>query len=300
MQTGCELCPRRCGADRRERAGLCRVDGRVRVARAAPHYGEEPCISGERGSGAVFFSGCSLGCVYCQNYRLSRGEEGECVSVERLAEIFAELEGQGVHNLNLVTGSQFAPDILAALRLARPKIPVVWNSSGYETPETVALLAESVDVWMPDMKYALTLPARRYSRAPDYPAVAKAAIAAMFRAAGPCRFDEDGMLRSGVLIRHLALPGQTANTRKVIDWVSDSFAPGDVLFSLMAQYTPCGEAGRFPELGRRLTEAEWAACLAHLEGSSIENGFVQELSAAGEEQIPAFDGTGVKRERAEP
>ena len=293
MKTSCDLCPRRCGADRTLHAGACRVDGNIRVARAAPHYGEEPCISGERGSGAVFFAGCSLGCVYCQNYRLSRGLEGETVSTERLAEIFRELEAQGVHNLNLVTGTQFAPDILDALRMADPGIPVVWNSSGYETAETVELLSEKVGIWMPGMKYALTLPARRYSKAPDYPAVAKAAIEAMFRAAGPVTYDEDGMLRSGVLIRHLVLPGQVANTKKVIDWVSETFLPGEVLFSLMAQYTPYGEAENYPEINRTVSPEEWEQCLEYLDESDIEDGFVQEPEASGTEQIPAFDGTGV-------
>ena len=262
------------------------------MARAAPHFGEEPCLSGTRGSGAVFFAGCPLGCVYCQNYALSRARAGRAVTTERLAEIFRELEAQGVHNLNLVTGTQFAPAILTALDRAEPGVPVVWNSSGYETPETLRALARRVSVWLPDMKYALTAPAGRYSRAPDYPETARAAIREMFRLAGPWELDADGLLRRGVLIRHLVLPGQVENTKRVIDWVSETFGPGEALFSLMAQYTPCGEAGRFPELNRPLTAAEWDECLAYLDASPIADGFVQELSAAGEEAIPAFDGTG--------
>ena len=289
----CRLCPRGCGADRERVRGVCRVGAEVTVARAAPHYGEEPCVSGERGSGAVFFAGCPLGCVYCQNYELSRGRTGEAVTVERLAGIFGELEAMGVHNLNLVTGTQFAPQILEALRIAAPRVPVVWNTSGYETAETVSALAERVSVFMPDLKYAFSSTAARYSRAPDYPETARAAIREMVRLTGPYELDENGMLRSGVLIRHLVLPGRIADTRSVLRWVSETFAPGTVLFSLMAQYTPCGDLTRTPELKRTLTADEWDEALSALAEYGIEDGYVQELSAAGEEEIPVFDGTGV-------
>ena len=289
----CRLCPRGCGADRERVRGVCRVGAEVTVARAAPHYGEEPCVSGERGSGAVFFAGCPLGCVYCQNYELSRGRTGEAVTVERLAGIFGELEAMGVHNLNLVTGTQFAPQILEALRIAAPRVPVVWNTSGYETAETVSALAERVSVFMPDLKYAFSSTAARYSRAPDYPETARAAIREMVRLTGPYELDENGMLRSGVLIRHLVLPGRIADTRSVLRWVSETFAPGTVLFSLMAQYTPCGDLTRTPELKRTLTADEWDEALSALAEYGIEDGYVQDLSAAGEEEIPVFDGTGV-------
>ena len=289
----CRLCPRGCGADRERVRGVCRVGAEVTVARAAPHYGEEPCVSGERGSGAVFFAGCPLGCVYCQNYELSRGRTGETVTVERLAGIFGELEAMGVHNLNLVTGTQFAPQILEALRIAAPRVPVVWNTSGYETAETVSALAERVSVFMPDLKYAFSSTAARYSRAPDYPETARAAIREMVRLTGPYELDENGMLRSGVLIRHLVLPGRIADTRSVLRWVSETFAPGTVLFSLMAQYTPCGDLTRTPELKRTLTADEWDEALSALAEYGIEDGYVQDLSAAGEEEIPVFDGTGV-------
>ena len=291
----CRLCPRSCGADRQRVRGVCHTGEEILVARAAPHYGEEPCISGERGSGAVFFAGCPLGCVYCQNYALSRAREGEAVTVERLAEIFSALEGQGVHNLNLVTGTQFTPGILRALSLAAPKLPVVWNTSGYETVETVRALAERMQIFMPDMKYALSAPAARYSRAPDYPEVARTAIEEMVRLTGPYVLDEQGMLRSGVLIRHLVLPGQIENTRGVLRWVGETFAPGEVLFSLMAQYTPCGDLARFPELRCTLSQEEWDEALTALEESGVEDGFMQDLTAAGEENIPAFDGTGVSK-----
>ena len=289
----CRLCPRRCGADRTVSAGVCHMKSAVRVARAAPHYGEEPCVSGERGSGAVFFAGCPLGCVYCQNYALSRGRCGEEVSVERLAAIFSALEAKGVHNLNLVTGTQFTPQILAALDIARPKIPVVWNTSGYETIETVDALAEKVSVFLPDFKYADAALAARYSRAPDYPEAAWQAIRRMAEHTGAFALDADGLLRRGVMIRHLVLPGQIENTRRVLCKIADTFAPGTVLVSLMAQYTPCGELARFPELRRTLTPEEWDEALDILGETGLEDGFVQELSASGEEEIPAFDGTGV-------
>lgn len=292
----CELCPRNCGADRSSSRGVCRVGKSVKIARAAPHYGEEPCISGNRGSGAVFFSGCPLGCVFCQNYKLSRGLEGSEISVERLAEIFTELERSGVHNLNLVTGTQFVPQIIDALEMAKPSIPVVWNSSGYEKTETIDALAPYVSVWMPDLKYALSEPAKRYSKAPDYPQIAKKAIRRMVELADGCEFDGEGMLLRGVVLRHLVLPGQTENSRRVIRWVDREFLPGELLFSLMAQYTPCGAAEKYPEINRTLSQEEWDSVLEELDSSGIEDGYVQELSAAGEEQIPSFDGTGVNGE----
>ena len=289
----CRLCPRRCGADRSLTRGVCHMGREMLVARAAPHYGEEPCISGERGSGAVFFAGCPLGCVYCQNYALSRGRAGKGVTVERLAEILRELEGRGVHNLNFVTGTPFVPEILAALEMAKPAVPAVWNTSGYETVETVRALAEKVSVFLPDMKYALPGVAARYSKAPDYPETARAAIEEMVRLTGPYELDENGLLRRGVMIRHLVLPGQGENTRRVLGWIADTFLPGEVLVSLMAQYTPCGELEKFPELARTLTAEEWAGALSLLEEFGIEEGYVQDLTASGEEAIPAFDGTGV-------
>lgn len=289
----CRLCPRQCGAARAVGAGVCHMGSEMRIARAAPHYGEEPCISGERGSGAVFFAGCPLGCVYCQNYALSRGRVGETVSVERLAAIFSELEAKGVHNLNLVTGTQFAPEILEALGIAAPKIPAVWNTSGYETVGTVDVLSERVSVFLPDFKYAEAALAARYSRAPDYPDAARAAIERMVERTGAFEMDENGLLRRGVMIRHLVLPGQIENTRAVLYWIADTFAPGTVLVSLMAQYTPCGHLDKYPELRRTLTPEEWDAALAILDETGLSDGYVQELSASGEEEIPAFDGTGV-------
>ena len=290
----CHLCPRQCGADRAAgQTGFCGVPEAPVVARAAPHFGEEPCISGSRGSGAVFFAGCNLRCVFCQNYALSRSGLGKEITVRRLRDIFKELRDQGVHNINLVTPSHYARAIVQALDGLELGIPVVWNSSGYESVETLRMLEGLVQVYLPDLKYADSSLAARYSAAADYPETAHAAIREMFRQAGPFRMDEDGMLQSGVLIRHLILPEQADNSRRVIDWVSDTFEPGEVLFSLMSQYTPMGALAAYPELQRTVSPALNDAIYAYLIGSRIEDGFYQELEAATGEMIPKFDGTGV-------
>lgn len=290
----CNLCPRRCGAERSAgQAGFCGAPEAPIVARAAPHYGEEPCISGTRGSGAVFFAGCNLRCVFCQNYALSRNVLGKEITVARLQDIFKELRDQGVHNINLVTPSHYASAIVRALDGLELGIPVVWNSSGYESVETLRMLEGLVQVYLPDLKYADAALAARYSAAADYPEVAKAAILEMFRQTGPFRTDRDGMLQSGVLIRHLILPERADNSRRVIDWVSDTFEPGEVLFSLMSQYTPMGELSAYPELQRTVSPALNDAIYAHLLDSRIEDGFYQDLEAATGDMIPKFDGTGV-------
>lgn len=290
----CTLCPRRCGMDRAAgQAGFCGMPEAPVVARAAPHFGEEPCISGTRGSGAVFFAGCSLRCVFCQNYALSRGEAGTEISVSRLRDIFLELRDRGVHNINLVTPGHYAGAIIQALEGLGLGIPVVWNSSGYESVETLQRLEGLVQIYLPDMKYADGALAARYSSAPDYPEIARAAIREMFRQTGPFRLDGDGLLQSGVLIRHLILPAQGENSRQVIDWVSETFAPGEVLFSLMSQYTPMGRLDDFPELRQTVSPTLNDALYDYLLQSRIEDGFYQELDAATAAFIPAFDGTGV-------
>ena len=293
----CSLCPRGCGAERDAGGiGFCGVPADPVAARAAPHFGEEPCISGERGSGAEFFAGCTLRCVFCQNYGLSRAKQGVRLTVPRLREIFLALRDQGVHNLNLVTAGHFVPAVAEALSGLELGIPVVWNSSGYETVETLKLLEGLVQVYLPDLKYLDSVLSGNYSAAPDYPEVATAAIKEMFRQTGPFQMDEDGMLQRGVLIRHLILPGQTDNSKRVIDWVSGHFAPDDVLFSLMSQYTPMGDLTNYPELKRRVSPAENEEVYQHLMNSKIENGFFQELEAATTDMIPRFDGTGVIKE----
>ncbi len=290
--TACTLCPRRCGADREAAAGFCRSGTEPRLARAALHLWEEPCISGSRGSGTVFFSGCSLRCVYCQNGKISAGNYGKTVSVRRLREIYFDLIAKGAHNINLVNPTHWTEAVIASLEGGLP-VPVVYNTGGYDSVETLRRLEGLVDVYLPDMKYADGALAGQLSAAPDYPETAKAAIREMVRQTGPYELDDEGLLLRGTVIRHLILPGHVENTLRVIDWVADSFPPGTVLFSLMSQYTPCGDLARWPELQRRLTQEEYDRCREHLDASGIEDGFFQELSSAEEEYIPPFDLTGI-------
>ena len=287
----CNLCPRRCGAERTETkgGGVCGMPAGLRLARAGLHFWEEPCISGPHGSGAVFFSGCCLRCSFCQNRTISAGGFGKAVSVERLREIFRELIAQGAHNLNLVTPTHFTPWILKALDPA-PPVPVVWNCGGYERVETLRTLEGKVQIYLPDLKYALEGPAAALSAAPDYFPVARAAILEMYRQTGPYEM-EDGLLKKGVVIRHLVLPGQLENTRRCIDWVAETFRSGQVLFSLMAQYTP--QPGATGPMARHVTGAEYAAAVAYMENCGITDGFTQERTSAREEYTPDFDLTGV-------
>lgn len=286
----CTLCPRQCKADRAAgQTGFCGAGRTLKAARAALHFWEEPCISGTRGSGTVFFSGCTLGCVFCQNHEISAQGVGKPVSVDRLREIFRGLIRQGAHNINLVTPGHFAPWVAQALEPSLP-VPVVCNTGGYERVETLRLLEGKVQVYLPDMKYALEEPARRLSGAGDYPAAARSAICEMFRQTGPYQL-RDGLLVRGVLIRHLVLPGQLDNTRRVIDWVAETFRPGEVLFSLMSQYTP--QPGAVGPLARHVTRAEYRAAAAYMENCGIRDGFTQERTSAREEYTPAFDLTGV-------
>ena len=263
------------------------------VCRAAPHFGEEPCISGTRGSGAVFFAGCNLRCVFCQNHAISRGETGTPVSVPALREIFLRLRDRGVHNINLVTPTHYSAVIAEALAGLSLGIPVVWNSGGYESVETLRQLAGLVQVYMPDFKYADAALAARYSAAPDYPETALAAIREMVRQTGPFQMDADGILQRGTLIRHLILPGSPENTLRVIDAIEDNLPAKDVLFSLMCQYTPMPGLEDFPELQRPVSAAEYARCESYLRFSAIEHGYTQSPDSAGDEMIPDFDGTGV-------
>ena len=258
------------------------------VSRAAPHFWEEPCISGTRGSGAVFFAGCSLRCVYCQNYEISALRKGIAIDVPRLRGIFAELLGQGVHNIELVTAAHYLEPVLEAL-MPKPPVPVIWNSSGYESVDSLRRLEKAVDVWLPDLKYADPALAASLSAAPDYPETAVRAIAEMFRQTGPYVLDGGGMLVRGVMIRHLVLPGELDNTFGVLDRIAEMFRPGDILVSLMGQYTPNGRGG--PD--RRLTQEEYGRAVDYMTALGLLQGYTQELSSAGEEYTPPFDGTGV-------
>lgn len=287
----CTLCPRRCGAERTAEAGggFCRMPGGLRVARAMLHHWEEPPISGQNGAGAVFFSGCTLGCVYCQNGDISAGGFGKDISTARLREIFEELIAQGAHNIELVTPTHFLPWILPALTPRLP-VPVVYNCGGYERVETLRALEGLVDVYLPDLKYADGTLAAELSGAADYFPVACEAIREMFRQVGPYVL-EDGLLTRGVVIRHLVPPGYLDNTRRVLDWIAETFAPGDVLVSLMSQYTPT--ANMTGRLARRVTAAEYRAAADYMRNCGITDGFVQERTSAEEAYTPAFDGEGV-------
>ncbi len=285
----CSICPRECGAVRP--GGFCGMPENPVVSRAAPHFWEEPCVSGTdgRGSGAVFFAGCNLRCVFCQNYEISALRRGEEITVDRLRAIFSELEARGVHNLNLVTGTHFLPAICEALD-PPPRIPVVWNCGGYESLEGLRRLEGKVQVFLPDLKYSQSGLAKKLSAAPDYPRVAAAAVREMFRQTGPYVLDGDGMLVRGVMIRHLVLPGELDNTFGVLDWIAENFRPGDVLVSLMGQYTPNGHGG--PD--RRLTEEEYGRACDYMAALGLLEGYTQELTSAESAYTPPFDGTGVR------
>ena len=287
----CAICPRRCMARRDAQAGegFCGLPATPVVARAGLHLWEEPCVSGVRGSGAVFFSGCVLRCVYCQNHAISHENFGKPVSVERLREIFWELIGQGAHNINLVSPTPFAPAIREALAEPLP-VPVVWNTGGYERVETLRSLEGKVQVWLPDLKYVDSGMSRDLSGAADYFDAASAAIEEMVRQTGDYVL-EAGLLKRGVLIRHLMLPGQLENTKAVLDWVAETFRPGQVLLSLMAQYTP--QPGAEGLLRRRVTGAEYRAALQYMANLGIVDGYCQDSSSAREEYTPPFDLTGV-------
>lgn len=296
--TLCYICPHRCGVDRPETMsssgtfGSCGCGMKPIVARAGLHMWEEPCISGTRGSGTVFFSGCNLHCVFCQNYKISCEGFGKEITIPHLQKIYHDLIAQGAHNINLVTPTHFTQAIIESLK-EKLSVPVVYNTSGFETIDTLRKLQGKVQIYLPDFKYSDNLAAIKYSNAPDYFRITAAAIKEMHRQTGDYRIDDDGILQSGVVIRHLILPGLVDNSKRVIDWVAESFKPGQVLFSLMHQYIPCGDAAKYPEINRTVSKAEYKEIEAHLFASNIEDGFVQDGDAASCDFIPDFDGTGI-------
>ncbi|MDR1083204.1 MAG: radical SAM protein [Coriobacteriales bacterium] len=296
LPRACSLCPRRCGADRAAGdEGLCGADGTLRVARAALHHGEEPPISGTQGSGTIFFSNCPLRCVYCQNEALSSGRLGEEVSVERLAQICEELMRQGAHNINLVTPTQYAPQIARAVALARRRkmtLPIVYNTSGYETTDAIRMLSDWVAIYLTDFKYASPELAARYSNAPDYPRVALSALEAMVEQAGAYTLDDQGILQTGIIVRHLLLPGQLKDSKAVLRLIFNSVG-NRVCYSLMNQYTPMPNAARFLELQTTVKENEYDALVNFALDLGITNSFMQEGDTAQESFIPNFDLTGV-------
>ena len=294
----CALCPRRCGADRAAgQAGCCGAAGTLKVARAALHFWEEPCISGTRGSGTVFFSGCALKCCYCQNYPVSAENFGREITVERLAEIFLELQGQGAHNINLVTPGQWQPWIIAALDKARAdglRLPIVCNTGGYETAESVARWQGYIDIWLADLKYVSPALSAQLSAAPDYFAVARTAIEAMMAQAGRPVCDAEGMMQRGVILRHLALPGHIDDSFAVLDQMAawNDADPGCFIPSLMSQYTPFYRAAE-QGIGRRITTYEYRRVVNYAVDKGLAAGYMQQRSSAKEEYTPAFDLSGV-------
>ncbi|WP_161822465.1 radical SAM protein [Sporotomaculum syntrophicum] len=292
----CTLCPRDCQVDRtRGQRGYCRQTEELVVARAALHMWEEPCLSGANGSGAVFFSGCSLGCVYCQNYNIAQGLAGKPITIARLADIFLELQRQAAHNINLVTPSHYVPQIIEALILARGKglvIPIVYNCSGYEKIETLRLLEGYVDIYLPDCKYWSREVARKYSHAEEYFAYASAAITEMVRQTDKPVINEEGLMTRGVLVRHLTLPGYLEDSKLILKYLYETF--GDkILLSIMNQYTPLPQVNRYPEINRRVTEQEYNDLVDYAIAIGIENGFIQQGDTASESFIPEFNCEGV-------
>ena len=293
----CTLCPRECKVSRTEgKTGFCGVAGEeVYLARAALHMWEEPCISGEEGSGTVFFSGCPLRCVYCQNYNIANANTGKAVTRERLAEIFLELQEKGANNINLVTPTHYTPEIVWAVQRAREQgltLPIVYNCSGYEKVETLRMLDGIVDIYLTDFKYMEKEMAKKYSRAEDYPEIAKAALMEMVRQTGVASFSADGMMKKGVIVRHLLLPGYLNNAKAVVQYVYETY--GDTVFlSLMNQYTPLPQVEKYPEINRRVTEEEYEEIVDYAIEIGVENGFVQEGETAEESFIPEFNCEGI-------
>lgn len=296
MLKECHLCPRNCGVDRLAgQKGFCGVDAGIMVARAALHMWEEPCISGKEGSGAVFFSGCSLGCAFCQNRTISKGQSGKVITVEHLAELFLDLQAQKANNINLVTAGHFLPQVRDALILAKEQgltIPVVYNSSGYEKAEMLRYLEGLVDIYLPDLKYLEADLAGKYSHAKDYPEVAMKALEEMVRQVRTPEFDERGMMKKGVIVRHLLLPGHVRNSKKVLEYLYGTY--GDQIYiSLMNQYTPMPAMKDDPQLSRKVTDREYDRLLDHAISFGVTNCFIQEGETAKESFIPEFNGEGV-------
>lgn len=287
----CKLCPKKCGADREKGRGLCGA-GALKIARAAPHYYEEPPVSGTKGSGAIFFSGCPLSCVFCQNYEISALCGGTEITVVRLADIMKELQSRGCHNINLVSPTPYVPEIKEALRLARLQIPVVYNTSGYERVQTLKALEGYVDVYLPDFKYVSEDLSEKYSGARDYPSVASGALSEMIRQRGGCEYDADGIMTRGVIVRHLILPSHKVESIETLEYLSRNFDKSMFLLSLMSQYCPVYRADGFKEINRRLTKYEYKKVADTAVSLGFE-GFLQDTASHESVYTPEFDGTGV-------
>lgn len=293
----CTLCPRMCGADRHTGTGFCGLGDSLKIARAALHQWEEPCISGKNGSGTVFFSGCTLKCVYCQNYSLSHENFGKEISVLRLSEIFLELQEKGAHNINLVTATQYLPSVLPALDKVknRLKIPVIYNCGGYERTDTLKELEGYIDIYLPDLKYYDNRLSEKYSGASDYFEKASNAVKEMIRQTGGLTWNREdpGLLSKGVIIRHMVLPGAKEDSIRLLRWIQDSLPKDSFLVSIMSQYTPFYQSARFPEINRRITTYEYEKVLDTALELGLTSGYRQQKSSAKEEYTPPFDLSGV-------
>ncbi|MBR5236009.1 MAG: radical SAM protein [Clostridia bacterium] len=292
----CTLCPRNCGVDRTKAVGFCGATEKVKVARAALHFWEEPCISGTKGSGAVFFSGCNLACRYCQNYEISIGGFGEEVDIKRLGDIFLTLQDEGAHNINLVTPTPYFPQILSAIDGVRDKmhIPFVANVGGYEKPETIRALKGYIDIFLTDIKYQSTEISNKYSSAPDYFAFAMDSLAEMLSVCDMPRLDGEGILQSGVIVRHLVLPGCRKDSIAILKCLAERFGTERFILSLMSQFTPNGHLEEYPEINRRITAFEYDSVVSAALKLGFNNAYMQEKTSARAEYTPTFDLTGVR------
>lgn len=287
----CNLCPRKCNVNRDLKSGFCGVSNTLKVARAQLHFWEEPIISGTNGSGTIFFSGCNLKCVYCQNFNISKENFGKDITTQRLAEIFKELENAGAHNINLVTPSHYVKQIVEALNIYKPKIPVVYNTSGYDSVEELKMLEGYVDVYLTDLKYYSSELSQKYSSAKNYFEVCSLAIKEMIRQQ-PKNVIENGLIKKGVIIRHMVLPNCIDDSFKVLDWIKNNLGE-DVIVSVMGQYTPYFNASKFPEINRKLKPVEYKLVINHFNKLGLKNGFMQSLDSADENFIPPFNLEGV-------
>ena len=292
----CNLCPRNCGTDRTVSLGFCLAPQNPTVARAALHFWEEPCISGTQGSGTVFFSGCNLKCVYCQNIEISKKAFGKEVSLQRLGEIFLELQEMGAHNINLVSPTPYVPQIIEAIDMIRDRIhiPLVYNTGGYETEDTIGMLDGYIDIFLTDIKYYRSKLSETYSKAEDYFTHSISAARKMIDQVGKPKFDKAGMLKSGVIIRHLCLPGQREDSIRVLDEIKSNLQDDGFILSLMSQYTPIdGLSEDYPELCRKITTFEYSKVVDHAITLGLDKGYTQNRQSAKKDFTPPFDLTGI-------
>lgn len=287
----CNACPRKCNVDRQNTLGYCKSPDKFKLARAALHFWEEPCISGKNGSGAIFFSGCNLGCVFCQNFDISHNCKGVEVSDDKLIDIMKSLVDKGANNINLVNPTHYSAQLLRVFEKYKPPIPIVYNTSGYDSVETLRLFDGIVDVYLPDFKYIRPDKAQKYSKAENYPQVAEAALSEMKRQVKSDVFDDRGIMQKGMIIRHLVLPSNTNASVEALDYLAKKF--DDTYISVMAQYVPCGDLSDYKEINRPLTQREYDKVVNHIFDLGLDKIFVQELEAASDEFIPDFDFTGV-------